>query len=127
MTELKPCPFCGGKALYYEGYQRDDGTFVKGKVVCKKCGCFKTSKGLAEHLGTIYYGFVGSEIEKQVSETAIEAWNNRAERTCKMIPNGETDFAATLACSACGNVESVYAISSDEFNYCPNCGAKVVD
>ena len=48
------------------------------------------------------------------------------ERTCKMIPNGETDFAATLSCSMCGNVESVYAISSDEFNFCPNCGAKVV-
>lgn len=54
-------------------------------------------------------------------------WLPGQERTCKMIPNGDTDFAATLACSVCGNVESVYAISADEFNYCPNCGAKVVE
>ena len=48
------------------------------------------------------------------------------DRTCKMIPNGEDGICATLTCSECGNCESVYAICADDFNFCPNCGAKVI-
>ena len=48
------------------------------------------------------------------------------ERTCKMIPNGEDGICATLTCSECGNCESVYAVCADDFNFCPNCGAKVI-
>lgn len=98
--ELKPCPFCGGNP---DVYSWNGGGVVW--VRCRSCGIDYKAYANADE--------------------AIEAWNTRYERTCKMIPNGETDFAATLACSACGNVESVYAISSDEFNYCPNCGARV--
>ena len=105
--ELKPCPFCGGEA----------------KVMRDKCievyfvGCSNDKCLGFSALGWTY----------ETAEEAIKAWNNRNERICKMIPNGDADFAATLACSVCGNVESVYAISSDEFNYCPHCGAKVVE
>ena len=48
------------------------------------------------------------------------------DRTCKMIPNGEDGICATLTCSECGNCESVYAVCADDFNFCPNCGAKVI-
>ena len=51
---------------------------------------------------------------------------NATELTCKMIPNGEDGICATLTCSECGNCESVYAVCADDFNFCPNCGAKVV-
>lgn len=38
MTELKPCPFCGGEATYFE--ERIfimNNAFIQG-VKCKKCG-----------------------------------------------------------------------------------------
>lgn len=105
--DLKPCPFCGG-AGKIKGLN-STAIYVR----CCLCGCRTGSR---------------RDIRK-----AIEVWNTRAtpipdtpemvsalddayeagiksiERTCKMIPNGDTDFAATLACSVCGNVESVYA------------------
>lgn len=105
-SELKPCPFCqdGGNPKHLKIiYHSCESNLIK----CMKC-----------EASTCGY---------DTEEEAIAAWNTRAERTCKMIPNGETDFAVTLACSVCGNVESVYAISADKFNYCPNCGAKVVE
>lgn len=56
MSELKPCPFCGGEA----------NTVLRNAddwhVECHDC---------ASKSGT--YGF---------KEYAIEAWNTRAERTC---------------------------------------------
>lgn len=107
-NELKPCPFCGAS------YDKDEDDFVYAADHDNWCPL----RGMA-------YGGYGLTVGD--TEEEIDAWNTRAERTCKMIPNGETDFAATLACSVCGNVESVYAISADEFNYCPSCGAKVVE
>ena len=50
-------------------------------------------------------------------DEAVEAWNRRAERTCRMVDNG-----CELCCSACdGRIEYDY-----EPNYCPSCGARVV-
>ena len=49
---------------------------------------------------------------------AIEAWNTRIERTC---------FEDGCLCSSCGR-EFPHDMCSDwELNYCPNCGARVVD
>lgn len=105
--ELKPCPFCGGEAELNES----ESVFPYFSIWCKNENCIA---------GAV-------QVKDFDKERLVNAWNTRAERNCKMIPNGDADFAATLACSVCGNVESVYAISADEFNYCPNCGAKVVD
>lgn len=62
---------------------------------------------------------------------AIEAWNTRAERTCRRMP---ADDGAVMVmrgglamefpyfeCSECG------AYVMDNARYCPNCGAKVVE
>lgn len=55
-------------------------------------------------------------------DDAISAWNRRAERTCRNLnPPSCRDFE----CSECGE--------SSEFtpgfmpNYCPNCGARVIE
>ena len=53
MTELKPCPFCGGEASMYIAY--DDGYYV----CCDECGC-----GLPVY---------------NTEEEAIEAWNRRTK------------------------------------------------
>lgn len=48
------------------------------------------------------------------------------EHTCKFIPSGEVDGIRYEQCSNCGadfELEVVRAF----FNYCPNCGARVVN
>ena len=97
MTELKPCPFCCGEAEHYE-----DG-YMQHYVVCTRRGCYARS-----------FGF---ESESE----AAEAWNTRAERTCKNLKQRGYNY---MECSACG--ETSYQ-GDRQFNYCPNCGAKVVE
>lgn len=97
-TELKLCPFFGGKAGIYSlaKYEKE--------VYCENCGT----------VSDIY----------ETSQKAIEAWNRRDERTCHNYggeegTNGELyDFA----CSACG-----FMCDLPDTRYCPSCGAKVVE
>jgi len=67
----------------------------------------------------------GDELGEYVMKRICEAWNNRAERTCKLDRND--------VCSECGAciqriTHSVYEMG-DGFacypKYCPNCGARV--
>lgn len=59
MDDLKPCPFCGGKARL----------FVNGgvRVICSKC-----------HVGTMILTD-NMEYESNAVETVIEKWNRRAD------------------------------------------------
>ena len=62
MAELKPCPFCGGKALL------EEFTVRKGFESCIVCsGCLVT-------MLTITY-----DTEEEAREAVIEDWNRRAE------------------------------------------------
>lgn len=58
MTELKPCPFCGGKATLVNN---QSGTVY---VECTKCFA----------MGERMYDWWG-----ETTEQAIEAWNRRTE------------------------------------------------
>lgn len=67
MTDLKPCPFCGGEARYstydpYDGYQGDCTTHV---VRCRDCK---------------------AKIERRTKEEVIEAWNRRHPMTVYGFP-----------------------------------------
>lgn len=59
MFDLKPCPFCGGKARL----------FVNGgvRVICSKC--YASTKILTDN--------INMECESNAVETVIEAWNRR--------------------------------------------------
>lgn len=59
MLEIKPCPFCGGKAIFKEtaGYWCD--------VICEKCGAMIRC--------------VLNNCDYSSKYEAIEAWNRRAE------------------------------------------------
>lgn len=108
MSELKPCPFCGGKAMIDYGFSSSlnaSGGFAY--VFCEQCrvsGSRHTSEKQAE-----------------------KAWNTRVERTCKMKKARWDDGQCTwgVICSACCKKhEHSFEYS---FNFCPTCGAKVVD
>lgn len=102
MSELLPCPFCGGEAELQPSYDMDTGEVDGWFVWCnnKECECAPETR---EHF---------TEAE------AITAWNTRAERTCKDI-SGKNWWA--FECSECGEM-----IEQGVPEYCPSCGAKVV-
>ena len=115
MSELLPCPFCGGEAEMLTAESMNGG-YLFG-IMCNDC----------RSRGDVY----DTEAE------AIAAWNSRAERTCH-----DDNIGGSFVCSECGaNVKDTYvgrsyidkfgkrwyATSNGQaFNYCPNCGAKVV-
>lgn len=109
MSELLPCPFCGGEAriFHFSSAIRDE----VWRAVCDKPFCAQGPDGYTE-------------------AEAIAAWNTRAERTCKW----ELEHSGTLydkwRCSKCGYLfvepRCDQGYTDLEPNYCPWCGAKVV-
>ena len=75
MTELLPCPFCGGEAELANPY--GIGWYVR----CKRPGC----------------AMMGYDNETEAE--AIAAWNSRAEQTCRNADDHKTTW---FICSECG-------------------------
>ena len=61
MSELKPCPFCGGKAYLFV----DNGI----RVLCVQCGA--SSKVLCDMR-------TANGVAGNATKSVIEAWNRRA-------------------------------------------------
>lgn len=119
MSELLPCPFCGGEA---QVMKMDLGEIEEGWQVW---GIWCVDDLHAEEHGGYQHGHF---IDNYATEAeAIEAWNTRAERTCKFLwslaDNGWVDHT----CSCCGYVENTDIHVYLGYRYCPNCGAKVID
>ena len=102
MGELKPCPFCGGEAEVLSSIRLNEQTFF---AWCDNC----ESRGY-------YYN---------TEADAVEAWNTRSERTCRIEVHGlERDrqiSTVSYTCSECG--KHIYRDDA----YCKHCGAKVVE
>lgn len=109
MSELKPCPFCG----------------VKFEIWCDK----RRIWGLARHRPGCFFP---SEHNHEIPEYDFDVWNTRAELTTSMY----RDKHGIWHCENCEHgadrlTGSDGALDAWEDswapNYCPNCGAKVVD
>lgn len=99
-TTLLPCPFCGGEAHISAS---SDGYGVE----CWNRRC------------------IDMQMEEIPTEAeAIEAWNTRAERTCKRVLYKPT---GVLVCSECGAGMPKQLDKYCYLHYCPNCGSKVVN
>ena len=61
MAELKPCPFCGGKALLSHDHAGEGASYVR----CEKCGLESVR-------------FIKS-FECASDDRAVEFWNRRAD------------------------------------------------
>lgn len=68
--DLKPCPFCGGSACLQKG--NDWGYFVE----CESCVC---------ELGVAYCDYGGMNGAYVSKESAIAAWNTRADTTVPRV------------------------------------------
>lgn len=121
MTELKPCPFCGGVANVID-HHNDDGSVSVG---CNNDTCL---------------GFSGLGWLFKTEAEAVEAWNTRAattigqvavevvptKRTCKLEPLEAFYVTANMldqtewgVCSNCGTASPIDA------TYCCECGRRV--
>lgn len=110
MSELKPCPFCGGEANVID-HHNDDGSVSVG---CNNDTCLGFSG-----LGWLY----------KTEAEAIAAWNTRAERTCKIESSYLNDFTSNHECWYEFEMQCGYQFTWDEMeppNFCPSCGCKAV-
>lgn len=126
---LKPCPFCGGEAEMChvtQLWEPRDAYWVKCKN-CRISGTHHTTEAeaiAAWNSRADYHGYEQAAIEAWES---IKAWNSRAERTCKQEERGwctEGDHARVWL--TCGH-DCMVPTVQDLPNYCPNCGARVVE
>lgn len=122
MSELKPCPFCGGEAKLLEGFYSQDGRGdIAWVVLCKSCDARKIQSPDWSNWNPYRKRY--EECEAAMRNAVIEAWNTRYERTCQIVDKYEGYASSHLRllgrCSICDEVIE----TTHEF--CPNCGARV--
>lgn len=148
MNELKPCPFCGGEAEVRQYISFDETDSGEGMY---SVGCY-TDKCMGEYARNFYFS-EDEAIEAwntRASETQLlaemqtrvwiaERQRNEAMaalmdegisvplyRTCRNTAPVYLDFL----CSECGCVhyhsDENDSGDGNEWNYCPNCGARVL-
>ena len=110
-NKLKPCPYCGSKGelrTYYDFY----------RISCIDEDCQGYAYGMNPSTDCRWYGDI---------ESAIEAWNKRAEKTCTitsmrnlMLYGREVITEFGLSCG-----HTTEKREGESFNYCEKCGAKV--
>ena len=112
MTELKPCPFCGGEA---ELRFFNNGPSFSYRVECLNCTAM-VGRRFEEYSTnrTFWFG---------IKQEAIDAWNTRAERTGKQVITECNDGLMPPFTAHCGECGVQWGYTP---NYCPNCGVKVV-
>lgn len=116
--ELKPCPFCGGKA------QLDhDGLADYSYVRCMECHARTRDITVASYHCS--------------DDKAIELWNHRADvrenvrgrwvevvdRTEMYDKEGVKTWGMLFQCNQCGFVLNAIEGHTGQYNFCPNCGA----
>lgn len=103
--ELKPCPFCGGKAAMHTMYMGDGHRYRA--IECVECGA--TTPGNYSEAG----------------DQSLWDWDQRHVETCELLGSYYYDdydlFEHEFSCG-----HSVNMHDKEPTNYCPICGAKVV-
>ena len=114
MTELNPCPFCGGEnAFIFESVGSRSSFYEEEWQYEVHCECGARARG------------PWRDTPKEAKKAAIETWNDRWERTC------HDDGTIVFRCDECGAFVKRGAVmdccTTIPIRHCPNCGAKVVE
>lgn len=137
MSELLPCPFCGGEA----------------KVNTMEWVGGYTATALCKNEPNAHYLNTWDEDEAKAVERITKAWNTRADRTCYAdevthrnckysVNRGWRERTCRIDyerhCSNCGVYvrdeavlvrkdldDGAWTVVPKPINYCPNCGARV--
>lgn len=131
MTDLLPCPFCGGEVrivlfkdefdCYWWAVARgaDDETACHCRVFMECDSRWQVNEGNEPE---------DYPLASALKRWLIEKWNTRAERTCR---NLDKHHNIMFKCSECGHWECQDfdgdKILPQTWNYCPNCGSRVVN
>ena len=119
----KPCPFCGGEAHLAADYSSEQDKTMWN--VWHECNGFEgesSGYGYSPHpwFETPWY---------ENKHKAVEAWNRRADDTCKDVGKG-----ATFKCSECGCELDIWVDNRPSLwlddepmapFYCPYCGRRI--
>lgn len=110
--ELKPCPFCGGKAKIIE-----IGSY--GSVIQARC----TSCGAGSKLVLLSAKYAAAD-------KAADNWNHRTDQPPKAhwTRNDVTSYDGETiknGAAICGRCKKAFFMPTDTFDYCPNCGARM--
>jgi DNA-directed RNA polymerase subunit RPC12/RpoP len=106
MTELKPCPFCGGEAKLSgrESYEKS------AKVECPHCGAKIFKRDFTS---------------TAAADECVRVWNNRPN--VQETKHGKWEIMPhSLLSNRCSSCGAVYE-TPEAWNYCPNCGTKMDD
>lgn len=123
--ELKVCPFCGGDARIHskvlaEGF--DSGYWA----VCDECGKGDTLPHESEEKAAAAWNARAAVTDGQLAMAVHDGRAWQAVRECKLEEcrwdNGQCTWGCR--CTACG--DKFEHTSGITWNFCPNCGAKVV-
>lgn len=122
MSELKPCAWCGAPA---ELVPDEDGS------VFIECDHLPWCVFTGSDTRMWFYGedAFNDSPAKTAYEVAAEAWNRRAERTCRNVARSGED-GAMFECSECGKTWHVLRYEMGDWLhrhpvFCPECGARV--
>ncbi len=108
MTELKPCPFCGGTPHQTKSYNEyDEGTYYSYK--CRDCGA-KSGEKYARETCPIFYAGLRDD------------WNRRTDLSPRREAGGREEIARALCAEKCAvyGEPPCYTIEGEWPN--PHCG-----
>lgn len=122
---LKPCPLCGSSDLKH--YVTNARERNRGVIVCKDCGLRLEAYSDEEHkVAQAYQGdFESAHVFtwEQARSAVADRWNRRAERTCR----DEAGEPQSFLCSECHGFNTDLDDFPLNYDYCPRCGARVVE
>lgn len=123
-NELKPCPCCGNTHLETTANVNESNNLGRCGAVWCECGLHMSARSLEEAMAR--WNARAAVADEQLAMAVHDGRAWQAVRECKLEECGWDNGQCTWGCrcTACG--DKFEHTSGITWNFCPNCGAKVV-